>query len=138
MAAPGHKAEEKKLPLGPGSLRSRTWKRFLRGPDPELLEGLYVPALVEAIRYDRCCAYFSSTVLAVAARGFGRLISRLEALGERAPRPAVRLVVNEELAAEDVRALTETGDLAALEALLLRRFKNPADALEKQRLAMLG
>jgi len=124
--------------LAPGSLRQYPWRRFLRGPDPELLETLYVPALGEAIRYDRCCAYFSSSVLSAAARGFGRLIARLETLGEQAPRPAIRLLVNEELAAEDVRALTETGDAARLEALLQKRFKNPADALEKQRLALLA
>jgi hypothetical protein len=124
--------------LTPGSLRKRTWKRFLRGPDPALLEELYVPALSEAIRYDRCCAYFSSTALAAAARGFGQLIMRLEALGDRAPRPAVRLVVNEELTEEDVRAMSETRDLSRLEAQLQRRFKNPAEVLEKQRLAMLG
>jgi len=124
--------------VGPGSLRGRTWKRFLRGPDPELLEQLYVPALAEAIRYDRCCAYFSSSVLAAAARGFGRLIERLISMGQKAPKPAVRLVVNEELPAEDVRALTETGDLTTLEALLTKRFKNPRDLLQKRRLAMLG
>lgn len=125
-------------PLQPGNLCGRTWKRFLRGPDPTLLEDLYVPALSEAIRYDRCCAYFSSTVLAAAARGFGRLIERLVSMGPSAPRPAVRLFVNEELSAEDVRALTETGDTSALTAVLVQRFKNPKDILEKQRLAMLG
>jgi len=125
-------------PLTPGSLRGRAWKRFLNGPDPALLEELYVPALSEAILYDRCCAYFSSTVLAVAARGFGRLIERLETMGESAPRPAVRLVVNEELVEEDVRAMVESGDLSRLEVLLQRRFKNPTDALEEKRLAMLG
>lgn len=122
----------------PGNLKKRTWKRFLRGPDPALLDELYVPALMEAIRYDRCCAYFSSTVLAAAARGFGRLIERLEAMGESAPHPSVRLVVNEELLEEDVRALTETGDLSSLEVLLEKRFKTPKDILEKKRLAMLG
>jgi superfamily II DNA or RNA helicase len=122
----------------PGSLRHRPWRRFLKGPDATLLEGLYVPALEEAIRYDRCCAYFSSSVLAAAARGFGKLIERLEGLADTAPRPAVRLVVNEELSAEDVRALTETGDVAALEQVLKRRFKSATDALEKNRLAMLG
>ncbi|MGH7264530.1 MAG: SNF2-related protein, partial [Candidatus Rokuibacteriota bacterium] len=119
-------------------LRNRTWRRFLRGPDPDLLESLYVPALAEGVRYDRCCAYFSSTVLAAAARGFGCLIERLEGLGEAAPRPAVRLVVNEELAEEDVRAMTETGDLSRLEAVLGQRFRNPRDALERERLTMLG
>lgn len=125
--------------LGPsGSLRSRKWKRFLRGPDPALLEELYVPALGQSIRYSRCCSYFSSSVLAAAARGFGPLIGRLESLGGSAPRPAVRLVVNEELLEEDVRALTETGDTSKLEAVLRQRFKTPRDLLEKQRLAMLG
>ncbi len=121
-----------------GDLRSRPWKRFLRGPDPLLLDELYVPALSAAVRYDRCCSYFSSTVLSAAARGFGRLIERLIAMGDGAPRPAVRLVVNEELAAEDVKAMIEAGDTSALEEALLKRFKKPRDVLEKQRLAMLG
>jgi superfamily II DNA or RNA helicase len=122
----------------PASLRQRPWKRFLRGPDPELLNELYEPALSAAVRYDRCCSYFSSTVLAAAARGFGGLIARLEALAGQAPRPAVRLVVNEELAEEDVRAMTETGDLSRLEAMLQKRFKTPKDRLEKERLGMLA
>lgn len=121
-----------------GNLRSHDWPRFLRGPDSELVEKLYVPALSEAIRYDRCCAYFSSSVLSAAARGFAGLIARLVALGDKAPRPAVRLVVNEELVEDDVRALIETGDTSALEATLAKRFKTPRDLLEKQRLAMLG
>lgn len=125
-------------PLTPGRLRDRAWKRFLRGPDAELLDNLYVPALAEAIRYDRCCAYFSSSVLAAAARGYAGLIQRLLGMEEAAPRPAVRLVVNEELNAEDVRALTETKDLSGLTALLLKRFKDPTDLLERRRLAMLA
>lgn len=124
--------------MAPGSLRSKTWERFLQGPDPQLIEKLYVPALSESIRYDRCCAYFSSSVLAAAARGFGKLIERLIVMGDAAPKPAVRLVVNEELTAEDVRALTEAGDFTGLEKSLKRRFKNPKDFLTKRRLAMLG
>jgi len=125
-------------PLPPGDLRSRSWRRFLRGPDQELLDELYVPALSEATRYDRCCSYFSSTVLSAAARGFGRLIERLQAMADDVPRPAVRLVVNEEMSQEDVRALVETGDTTKLEETLAKRFKSPKYLLEKQRLAMLG
>ena len=121
-----------------GSLRDHPWPRFLRGPDSELLDKLYVPALSEAVRYDRCCAYFSSSVLAAAARGFAGLISRIIQLGVQAPRPAVRLVVNEEMLEDDVRALIETGDTSKLEEMLTKRFKTPRDLLEKQRLAMLG
>lgn len=119
-------------------LRARSWGRFIKGPDPQLLEELYVPALAVGVRYDRCCAYFSSTVLAAAARGFAKLIERLDAMGSKAPRPAIRLLVNEELAADDVRALTEGGHAGRLEEVLKRRFKTPKDALERQRLAMLG
>lgn len=121
-----------------GGLRERVWPRFLRGPDAALLDDLYVPALNAATRYDRCCAYFSSSVLAAAARGFGGLIARLIALADQAPRPAARLLVNEELDPEDVRALTERGDSAKLEDLLQSRFKTPREALEKQRLEMLA
>ncbi len=120
------------------SLRARAWRRFLRGPDNSLLEELYVPALQVARRYDRCCAYFSSSVLAAAARGFAGLIETLIALGDAAPRPAIRLLVNEELAPDDVKALTEAGDTSVLDAALRKRFKKPKDVLERERLAMLG
>ncbi len=130
--------ERASSPPPPAGLRGRAWRRFLRGPDQALLDDLYVPALAAAVGYDRCCAYFSSSVLAAAARGFGGLIARLQALGAAAPRPAVRLIVNEELDAGDVRALTEQGDTSRLEALLERRFKSPREALEKRRLEMLA
>jgi len=119
-------------------LRGHPWRRFLRGPDPEILDDIYVPALTRALRYDRCCAYFSSSVLAAASRGFGRLIERLHALGEAAPHPAVRLVVNEELPEADARALLETGDTTALEALLDKRLRRARDLLERRRLEMLA
>lgn len=120
------------------SLRDRTWPRFLKGPDSELVEMLYVPGLSSAVRYDRCCAYFSSSVLAAAARGFSGLITRLVAMGDSAPRPAVRLIVNEELNPEDVRAMTESSDLSMLEELLMKHFKPAKDLLETRRLEMLA
>lgn len=120
------------------SLRSREWKRFLSSPDPRLVQELYEPALSAAERYDRCCAYFSSSVLAAAARGFGRFIERLIALGDAAPRPAIRLLVNEELQEQDVRALEEKGDYSVLEGLLLERLGDVTTALERRRLEMLS
>ncbi|MCE9614803.1 MAG: hypothetical protein K8T26_11040 [Lentisphaerae bacterium] len=136
--AKSHKTQPEIQSQADGSLDRHTWPRFIRGPDSQLVEKLYVPALSEAVRYDRCCAYFSSSVLSAAARGFAGLIGRLMALGDKAPRPAVRLVVNEELVEDDVRALIETGDTSALEMTLAKRFKTPRDLLERQRLAMLG
>jgi SNF2 family DNA or RNA helicase len=131
-------ASQGEAPKPPGSLRKHNWQRFLKGPDPELVNKLYTPALSESQRYDRCCAYFSSSVLAAAARGFAPLISRLISLGDQIAKPAIRLVVNEELNADDVRAMIESGDLSALEELLLARFKPPKELLEKDRLGMLA
>jgi superfamily II DNA or RNA helicase len=50
----------------------------------------------------------------------------------------VRLLVNEEMSRDDVRALTETRDLSALERALLARLHSPQEAIERDRLAMLG
>ncbi len=120
------------------ALRDVSWRRFLRGPDAELLEELYVPALRAALRYDRCCAYFCSSVLAVAARGFGGLIQNLLDVRDEAPQPAVRLLVNEQLAPQDVAALLSHQDETLLENKLLRGLTNPRDALERNRLEMLA
>lgn len=125
-------------PTAISRLRDRAWKRFLRGPDPQLLDELYVPALGAAAKYDRCCAYFSSSVLAAAARGFAGFIERLLARTQRPTGPLIRFVVNEELAADDLQALMERQDTTALEELLLKRLKTPKDLLEKQRLGMLA
>lgn len=127
-------------PTQPASdgLRSVPWKRFLRAPDTQLVEELYAPALSRAVRYDRCCAYFSSRVLAVAARGFGGFIENLLKLGDAAPKPAARLLVNEQLEPADVQALLATGDQSKLVDKLLKQFKTPTDALEKNRLEMLA
>ena len=125
-------------PLAIHRLRDVVWPRFLRAPDAQLLEELYIPALSRAVRYDRVCAYFSSRILATAARGFGGLISNLLALGDAAPRPAVRLIVNEQLHPDDLDALLATGDTSKLERELLKGLTKPQDALTKNRLQMLA
>jgi superfamily II DNA/RNA helicase len=122
----------------PGSLRSVAWKRFIHAPDAELLEALYVPALSRAVRYDRCCAYFSSSVLSTAARGFGGFIQNLLALGDAAPKPSARLLVNEQLNPRDLDALLATGDDRILGEKLLKQFKTPQEAVERCRLEMLA
>lgn len=122
----------------PTSLRKVSWNRFLRAPDAQLLDELYIPALSRAVRYDRCCAYFSSHILAVAARGFGGFIQNLLIYGDDLPRPAARLLVNEQLDQQDVDALLTTGDQSQLIRQLLKQFKTPQNALEKNRLEMLA
>ncbi len=119
------------------SLRDTDWPRFLKAPDGQLVCRLYRPGLAAAVRYDRCCAYFSSSVLAAAASGFGAFIARILA-GEITARPALFLLVNEELQEEDVEALLHAGQEAPLIEALLQRFGSPANALQKRRLEMLA
>src|ERR1035437_6944920 len=118
-------------------LRDRAWVRFLQAPDKALLEQLYVPALTTSVAYDRCCAYYSSSVLAAAAAGFGPFIERILS-GQIAKKPAIRLVVNEELSVVDVAALMDQQDEAPLIETLLARFGKPASALQKRRLELLA
>ena len=114
-----------------------SWPRFLSAPDENLLDQLYIPGLSRAFRYDRSCTYFSSRVLSTAARGFGGLIQNLLTLGDQIVKPAIRLLVNEQLDQKDVDHMLVTGDQRKLIDHLLKRFKNPTDALEKNRLEML-
>ncbi|MFN8892090.1 MAG: SNF2-related protein, partial [Alphaproteobacteria bacterium] len=119
------------------SLRETVWPRFLRAPDGQLVARLYEPGLRRAVRYDRCCAYFSSSVLAAAASGFGAFIQRIVD-GSITQKPALRLLVNEELAEPDVRALLDAGNEAPLIGALLARLGTPENALQKGRLEMLA
>ena len=119
-------------------LRSRPWRRFLSAPDPELLTELYEPALRAARRYDRCCAYFSSTVLAVAVRGFAPLLEWLLEQTPKPGKPPIRLLVNEELSRADVDAMLHGRGADELAERLASRLIEPRDALEKERLALLG
>lgn len=119
-------------------LRDRTWRRFLQAHDGSLVEEFYNPALSMAVGYDRCCAYFSSSVLAVAARGFGALIQHYLINPPVCPPAPVRLLVNEEMSRDDVRALIESHDLSILEHALLGRLHSPQEAIERDRLALLG
>ena len=119
-------------------LRAVSWVRFLHAPDAQLLDELYVPALSRAVHYDRCCAYFSSHVLAVAARGFGGFIENLLRHGGDLPKPAARLLVNQQLDPDDLDALLTTGEEGPAIRDLLRQFRTPQNALEKNRLQMLA
>jgi hypothetical protein len=119
------------------SLSEFDWPRFLKAPDGQLVARLYEPGLRCAVKYERCCAYFSSSVLSAAAAGFGAFIDRILA-GEIAKKPALHLLVNEELSEADVDALLQRGQDAPLIETLLARFGTPQTALQTRRLEMLG
>jgi superfamily II DNA or RNA helicase len=66
------------------------------------------------------------------------MIQGLIDLGDARPKPAIRLVVNEQLDRLDVEALIERGDTSSLEKRLLSGLTQPADELVSDRLAMLA
>jgi len=119
-------------------LRDHAWRRFLQAHDGGLVDQLYNPALSMATGYDRCCAYFSSSVLAVAARGFAAVVERFIAQPPPDGTTPLRLLVNEEMSREDVQALMEAHDVSVLEQVLLERLQSPQEAIERDRLALLG
>lgn len=120
------------------SLRDRQWRRFLTAPDQELISELYEPAMREAVQYDRCCSYFSSSVLAAAARGFAPFVERMLLRDNTAAAPTIRLLVNEELSRADVDAMLHAPGADALARRLAQHLLEPQDALERERLALLG
>ena len=55
-------------------LTDRTWKLKYTPDDGNLVQLFYVPALQDAVRYDRLTGYFSAGALALAARGIEGLV----------------------------------------------------------------
>jgi superfamily II DNA/RNA helicase len=124
--------------MGMGSLKSVKWKIHISGPDEQLLDNLYVPALERAVHYDRCCSYFSSSVLAAAASGFAGIIKNILDHSDKIPKPAIRLLINEQLDQQDLKALLSKGDYEPLIRKLLKQFKTPREFVEKHRLETLA
>lgn len=78
------------------SLRSLQTKKAYSSDSDAILQDFYVPALEASIKYDRLAGFFSSTSLAIAARGILGLIKN----GGR-----MRLVVSPRLSQKDVEAI---------------------------------
>jgi len=56
-------------------LKELPLKRFYDSDFDDILRDFYIPALSESVLYNRLTGFFSSTCLAVAAKGISRLIS---------------------------------------------------------------
>lgn len=99
-------------------------------PQDRPLDAFYVPALSQAISYDRIAGYFRSTALAAAAPGISRFVGG---------GGTMRMIVGAQLDPEDLQAIME-GD--ELEAVVARRFEEApleaADAIAEHRLAALA
>jgi len=111
------------------SLTTYPFRIFYR-PADNPLENFYIPALSASVQYDRSAGFFSSSALAVAAKGVAHLIQN----GGR-----MRLLVGAELSEADVEAIRQGYDLREqLTPTLLAQFPDPEDMLMKARLQALA
>jgi hypothetical protein len=111
------------------SFRDLAVKSFYTAAD-DRLESFYVPALKQAVRYDRVTGYYRSSSLVVAAAG----VSRFVANGG-----IMRIIAGAELEEADVRAIEEGEPLA--DVLVRRLLLDPiegADIVAKRRLQTLA
>jgi len=112
------------------SLRSRAWKPAYSDEEDDIVKDFLIPALENSVRYDRAAGFFSSTVLAVAARGITRLIRN----GGR-----MRLITSVKLSEEDAEAINRgASPEKTIEDALQRDFIEPADLSGRSRLQALA
>lgn len=100
------------------------------GPQDDRLDDFYIPALERSVQYDRAAGFFSSSALAIAAAGIGRLIQN----GGR-----MRLLVGAKLYEEDVNAIEDGYSLMEqVSGKLLAVLDDPEDLLMRRRLEALA
>lgn len=110
-------------------LRDRCWRRKYT-TDDDLVGGFYVPALRDAVRYDRLSGYFGAGALALAARG-------VEGLAANDGR--MRLVVGCTLDPPEVAVIQEGLQLRArVEQRLAAVSLDPPDEPVREALELLG
>lgn len=114
-------------------LRDRKWKAVYRTESDNLLTDFYVPALCNAVRYDRAVGYFSAAMLSYAAQGLSAFIKN---------EGRMRLIFGGEISAEDEAAIREGYDLRQLGqrmgAIMLPVIDEIGEALARRRLQALS
>ena len=86
-------------------LADRSWQRKYTPDDGDLVTLFYVPALKDAVRYDRLTGYFNAGALALAARGIEGLVGN---------RGHMRLIAGCTLQPPEVEAITRGEELRDL------------------------
>ena len=83
------------------SLRELEIKSTYDSEEDDILGSFYVPVLSKAIQYDRLAGFFSSSALAVAARGVVNLVNN---------DGRMRLITGAKLSKQDAEAITQAKD----------------------------
>ena len=110
-----HKNEDKGLRSRRWLLSYKTSSTLIQGRPLDMLHDFYIPALRQAVRYDRVAGYFRSSSLAVASQGFSTFVGR---------DGKMRLIVGADLDPQDVKAIL-SGDEQRLVAELNCQLEQP-------------
>jgi hypothetical protein len=111
------------------TLRDHDWQ-IAYGPSDHPLTSFYIPALQRSVRYDRSAGYFSSSALAIAAKGVAGLIRN---------NGRMRLLVGAELSDRDVEAIVKGQTIEEIvEQKLLDVLNQPVAEVMRQRWEVLA
>lgn len=102
-------------------LRKLALKYVYDSDQDNILDEFYIPALSESVRYRRLAGSFSSSALAVAARGISRLIAN---------GGTMRLVAGAELRPDDVNAIMQ--GLKEKEEIVTDKMMTDLDSIEDE------
>ena len=107
------------------------WKIRYRSDKDDLLNDFYVPALERSVLYQRAAGFFSSSSLAVAAKGVIGLIRN---------NGRMKLIMSPLLNKEDIKILEEGYTLKEkiAEQAMIRNFEFTEDKIQKRRLEALA
>lgn len=102
------------------SIRDLLFAKAYNSDSDDILQDFYVPALSEAVKYDRLAGFFSSTSLAVAARG---IIGLLRNNGH------MRMIVSPRLSRADREAVSRIDERnsSLLDSIMLTELENLED-----------
>lgn len=113
-------------------LRELPLKGVYHSKSNSLLDDFYLPALTLAVRYDRAAGYFSSAMLAIAARGLSAFVRNAGKM---------RLIIGSPLSEEEFAAVKSGASrqdrLAESEQRLTEILEENADRQTKTRLELL-
>ncbi len=115
----------------PPSLSDQNLRLSYRTGRDDLVRDFFNPCLEASVQYRRAAGYFTSSGLALAARGVASLAAR---------QGKMKLVVSPHLEPADVDALSAATEnpLSALRAITARNLADIEDALIKDRLNALA
>lgn len=113
------------------SFKTLVLKKIYDSDYDDILHGFYIPVLQKAIKYSRVTGFFSSTSLAVAARGIVGLIKN----GGK-----MQIVVSPKLSRKDLKVMLETskGQEKYIEEIMAKELDELEDKFVEDHLKALG